>query len=203
MNNHVDNSSNEFEQFKNGSTDALQVLFSRYHEALFFYLLKLSGDRMVAASLVTDAFMTIWDRRDHIEDETHFKAYLYITARCKFISQIRKDNTRKKAEQVFASSADTSHNDTYESPEDRERMRIHAAAMLRQAIKKLPVQRRTVIYKLYFEGKKTFQVAMEMGLANQTILNHKAKALKFLRRELTGMEFLLVLAGLSLIRYGL
>ncbi|MBS1603544.1 MAG: hypothetical protein JST42_12815 [Bacteroidetes bacterium] len=72
MNNHVCNSSSEFDDFKNGSTEALQILFSRYHEVLFFYLLKLSDDRMVAASLVTDAFMTIWDRREHIEDEIHF-----------------------------------------------------------------------------------------------------------------------------------
>ena len=198
----MNNSSPEFEQFKKGSTEAFEKLFSRYHVTLFYYILKMCPDPMTAGPIVAEAFQIVWERRDHIEDEDHFIAYLYITVRCKYLSLLRSDNTRKKAEREFANTVDTSHNNIYESAEERERIKLNASAMLRQAIKKLPRQRRTVIYKLFFEGKTTSQIAREMGLAAQTVLNHKAKALDFLRKELTGMEFLVVLAGLLLIRYG-
>jgi len=62
-----------------------------------------------------------------------------------------------------------------------------------QEIDKLPRQRKTILRLYFFEQKSTSEIAEQMGLNSQTVLNHKAKALESLRKS--GMKFKWLLDG--------
>lgn len=188
------NNSNEFDKFRDGSQSAFRSLYNKYHSRLHQFIFKRCQDKQLAQHILLSIFLNAWDRRARFGDENEFLAYLYFAAACKCLVIQLDDQRRKTAENEWVRSSDTSCGDERE----KEMSRSHSIDMLWTAIMKLPPQQGTVIHKRMLEGKNFRQIAAEMKLAEQTVRNHHARALLFLRNELTGLEFLFLLVVLLL-----
>jgi RNA polymerase sigma-70 factor, ECF subfamily len=64
-----------------GDLAKLGVLFERYHEALFEFLSRMTGDRTAAEDLVQDIFVRILKYRATYRDGGRFETWLYRIAR--------------------------------------------------------------------------------------------------------------------------
>jgi len=53
---------------------------------------------------------------------------------------------------------------------------------LGEAIDKLPKQRKTILQLYFFGQKTTAEIAEQLNLNSQTVLNHKTRALEALRK---------------------
>ena len=60
-------------------------------------------------------------------------------------------------------------------------------------IEKLPRQRKAIVRLYFFEQKTASEIAEQLGLNSQTVLNHKSKALEPLRKS--GLKFKWLLEG--------
>jgi RNA polymerase sigma-70 factor (ECF subfamily) len=189
---------NEFEDFKNGSIHVFDLLFKVYHPRLYSYLYKICEEAYTSQDITFEAFRITWTRRHILQSEEHFVAYLFITAKCQYLAGMRKDQSRKRLENEWSHSQDN----FYSNPADRERLKTNAIAILRMVMETMPQQRRTVFYKLYFEGKTVKETSTDMGLAPQTVRNHHSLGRIYLRRKLTCLEFAFVMIGLFLYLYG-
>jgi RNA polymerase sigma factor (sigma-70 family) len=66
---------------REGSCEALELLFDRHHLALYEFFYQMTGNRAASESLVHEVFYRILTFRDTYRDEGQFKSWLYRIAR--------------------------------------------------------------------------------------------------------------------------
>jgi RNA polymerase sigma factor (sigma-70 family) len=73
--------------------------------------------------------------------------------------------------------------DDIEERVETERVKTMVLSHLSEEIKKLSTQRKKVLQFYFFENKSTSEIAEILGLATQTVLNHKTQAIAELRKQ--------------------
>ena len=77
-------------QLIEGSQDALAGLYDRHSEAVFVAALRVSGDRGIAAEVVQDTFLTLWDRAELFDPSRGaMPTWLLAIARHRAIDRLR------------------------------------------------------------------------------------------------------------------
>jgi RNA polymerase sigma-70 factor (ECF subfamily) len=74
-----------------------------------------------------------------------------------------------------------------EKTAETERVKANLLHDMYKEIEKLPKQRRKILRLYFFEQKSTTEIAEQMDLSPQTVLNHKTKAINSLRES--GLQF--------------
>jgi RNA polymerase sigma factor (sigma-70 family) len=64
-----------------GETDALTVLYRRHADGLFWFLLRLASDRMLAEEILQDTLLAIWRGADSFAGRAKVRTWLYGIAR--------------------------------------------------------------------------------------------------------------------------
>jgi RNA polymerase sigma-70 factor (ECF subfamily) len=173
--------SNLFGQFIEGSEDAFGIYYKRYNGNVYATLKKLCGDEAQAKDLTQEVFRKVWDSRRRFTDEDHLRNYLFRMTRCVFLMHRReqkKATAMEKDLRRMTAEIDDS--------EELVAMQKQVYAAVKDAMMKLPPQQKMVIELLMQGGLDVKAVAERLRLAPQTVRNHKAQALIFLRNELCG-----------------
>jgi RNA polymerase sigma-70 factor (ECF subfamily) len=77
-------------QLQAGSADAFTQLYQAYAERLYYNILSLVKDGSTAEELVQDIFARIWQKRETIQIDTNFGAYLFAASRNRVYDFFRK-----------------------------------------------------------------------------------------------------------------
>ena len=77
-------------RLKEGSERAFAGIYERYAGKIYQRLLNLLKDEDIADSLLQDVFLRIWERRELIDPEQPFKAYLFKIAENLVYDHFRK-----------------------------------------------------------------------------------------------------------------
>ena len=131
--------------------------------------------------------MKVWEKRENLKKESSLKSYLFTIAYHDICHIFRKKKIHEKFLNESGSSIDSSFN-----LEEQ----FEYKATLEQAdklIKLLPEKQRIIFIKSRKEGKSTKEIANEMKLAPGTVDNQISAALKFLRKNIPGNNFSLLL----------
>ena len=148
----------------------------------FFVTLCLFAERYViepemAADIVQESFVRLWQRRSRFEHLHQVKSFLYVSVRNLSLNEIKHKRVRvaycKQLE-----SGDPGHVFGEEIVEEE------SYRLLVQAIQKLPVQARRIML-LAMEGKTNKEIAEELGLSDGTVHSLKKTAYKRLREDLS------------------
>jgi RNA polymerase sigma-70 factor (ECF subfamily) len=116
----------------------------------------------------------------------HIKRWLYVIVRNESIDYLRL-RSRQRESHVEAAYLEAEPEDRYET----ERVKSTVFQNILDEIEKLPRQRKAILRLYFFEQKSTAEIAKQLGLHSQTVLNHKAKALESLRKSKTKFKWLL------------
>jgi RNA polymerase sigma factor (sigma-70 family) len=186
----------EFNEFRKGSEPAFQFFVDKLHSLLYQSIFTQCKDKKLTYHLMFKSFADAWDRRDTFENEGEFIIYLYFSAACQILRLKLDGENQLAAEREWTRSSES----TSGGEKEREIFKSETIDTLYVAMKKLPRRRREVMFKIYFEKKSIRQVAQEMNTTEQTVINQRGKALLFLRRKLSGLQFLFLLTGLLFIK---
>lgn len=177
-------------RLRQGDHAAFQQLYGIHAAAVFARIKRLVHRTEWTEELHQDVFMRIWEQRHRLEADTPFQAIVMRTAKSVAVDFYRKAiRDRQLQEQLVAVATegydplegDTIDEATYEA--------------LRAAIAKLPAQRQQVFTRIKLDGKSYQEVADELGISLSTVKDHMAKAMTFLRAELTQQQRMLLLIG--------
>lgn len=127
--------------------------------------------------LIANAYCKVFENREKMVDFHHANSWLFVCVRNKIIDKLRERRSYKNyvKETLYVEKGE---HDPFESTlEER-------FPLLRQAMKKLSFQRQMVMYYSFVEGLSPIQIARKIGLARQTVLNHRNEAIKFIRKEM-------------------
>ena len=121
-----------------------------------------------------------------MESFEHIKRWLYVIVRNEAIDHLRLKNRNRELAQDLLQSGDKE-----EQRVDLEMLRMNLLQSLREAIEQLPRQRKKILELYFFQHKTTAEIAEQMQLNSQTVLNHKTRALEALRKTVLMPDWLL------------
>ncbi len=167
------------EQIKNGNKGAFESVFKLHYSHLCSYANKFVLDIDAAEEIIQELFFQLWQKKDELDITTSFKSYLFRAAHNSSLNYIKHKNVQLKyKEQTLAEQQDISYEQTGSSEIKELQEKI------RQAIDKLPEERRKVFVMNRYDQLSYKEVAEKLNISVKTVENQIGKALKFLREEL-------------------
>jgi RNA polymerase sigma factor (sigma-70 family) len=174
--------------FREGDKHAFRWIHDQMVRPLTYFVENIIFSKTDAEDIVANAFYKLFHARTGMKSYEHIKRWLYVIVRNESIDYLRIKAKRKEShhdlaylEAGFVEQAET------------ERVKTMLLQSILEEIEKLPKQRKTILRLYFFEQKTTSEIADQLGLNSQTVLNHKAKALESLRKS--GLKFKWLLEG--------
>ena len=186
------------QQLIGGSEEALAGIYDRYAQAVFAVALRTSRDGSIAAEVVQDTFLALWNRAEQFDPERgSLPAWLTRIARNRAIDRLRA-NARHDRSSAFSSfdGNDADDGSTVEwlmasgevigaaSPDAEPETAMfdkETRAAIDDALSVLPPLERCVILLAYHAGLSHSEIASRLGWPLGTVKTRTRRALRHLR----------------------
>lgn len=179
---------------KSGDRSAFEKIYQTYSPRIFLNILKMVKSAEDAQEILQDVFIKVWEKRDLIDPEQAFKAYLFQISRFTVYNFIRKVNLDRKLKAYLSQE----HSELYTHIEEAIAYRESDRFIL-DAIEELPTQRKHIYKLCKLEGKSYAEVSNLLGISASTINDHIVKATKFLKERHTSFGAAMTLSAISLL----
>ncbi|RFS21776.1 RNA polymerase sigma-70 factor [Chitinophaga silvatica] len=178
----------EFElinSFQLGERKALHQVYALYQRTLCFFTEQLVEDTMAAEDIVSECFINAFEKKEDFPSLGQLKSYLFTAAKNKALNylkaQKRHDDIHHSIERVA---------DKFSENVENAYIKTEVMQMILREIEKLPPQCRQVVRLSIIDGKSAPEIAEELKMAYQTVLNQKAKGVSLLRIAILKNELL-------------
>lgn len=163
------------------SQSALSSLYLHYYKAIFRFVNLQINDIEDSEEIVSDIFLEIWARREHLLKVSNFDGYLYAIARNKIADHYRKNrhvftNVQEQHIDLFANTETTPENDLISK---------EIVASINAAINNLPNKNKLVFKLLREDRLKYGEVAKILDISIKTVESYITAATKKIREELS------------------
>jgi RNA polymerase sigma-70 factor (family 1) len=165
---------------KKGDAHAFDHVYSLYFKPLCYFAEKITGDGLNAEDIATESFVKLLQKNPDFETLHHLKSFLYTSTRNACYDQLRMQ--QKRHVQTHSELGYLA-----EKSEDETEHAIIMAEVLQAiytAIERLPNKYKRVVKLALIEGLNNDEIAVETGMAYQTVRNHKSEGIKLLRISL-------------------
>ncbi|MEJ2884126.1 RNA polymerase sigma factor [Pedobacter sp. GR22-6] len=166
---------NWIEAFRQGDEQALAYFFKLHYRSLCYFVTKMVQDDTEAEDIAAVAFVKLWERRQNFESSQSIKAFLFITCRNASLNYLKQLKRRTADQQEYIH-----HLEVIDAEVLNHVIESEFLNSLYQEVERLPEQCRKVFTMLYFEGRKTDEIAIAMDLSVKTVRNYKARAIEML-----------------------
>jgi RNA polymerase sigma-70 factor, ECF subfamily len=188
-------------QMIGGSQDALAALYDRHSSAVFAAAMRASGDRWIAAEVVQETFLALWDRAELFDPSRgSLPGWLARIARNRAIDRLRAAARRERAA-TFSSFARAGADDQsiaewltatgeligVAGPDPVPDIAVtdkETRAAIENALSSLDPTERRVIVLAYEGGLTQSQIAASLGWPIGTVKTRTRRALRHLRDRL-------------------
>jgi RNA polymerase sigma factor (sigma-70 family) len=155
---------NDFEQF-----------FRSHYQSYYFFALRFLEEEEASRDVVNDAMEYVYrNYHDSRVDSWEGYALSFIRSRC--IDLIRRRSVQRRYAEFYQAHAERLQASAAEETDER-------MEMLMAAIEELPEKTRQVLRECYLNKKKYREVALEMGISEESVHKHIVRALKKLREK--------------------
>ena len=172
--------------FREGNKDAFRLIYDQMVRPLTYFVENIIHSQADAEDIVANAFYKLYHARTALRSYEHVKRWLYVIVRNEAIDYLRA-KTRARENQHDIAYLESGVVEQAET----ERIKANLLQDIHKEIEKLPKQRKTIIRLYFFEQKSTTEIAEQMALSPQTVLNHKTKAIDSLRKSGLRVKWLL------------
>lgn len=170
---------------------AFTELYNRYWDKAFTVAMHRTADEDVAAEIVQDIFVSLWQRRATLQIKNGLATYLSASIKYKVINHLASQYKQQQHLVSLASSAPQTTDSTNDWLAEKELRRL-----LDEAINQLPPKCKMVFLMSREENKTYAEIANELGISEKTVEAHLSKALSSLRQSLKiSLPLLLLLLG--------
>ena len=166
---------------QSGNTEAFSILVDRYHLHLLNFIYRLTGNEQTVEDIGQEVFLSVYKsiRSFNVQRGVPFSAWLFITARNRCISELRKK--RARAVSMDASEFLPAHEKTPEqAASDEER---HSA--IHAALDQLPEPYKQTIL-LSLDGDSPEEIARTQKISRGTVKSRLSRARQKMKLLLNG-----------------
>lgn len=171
---------------QNGDTEAFNPLVYKYQQRIYNLIYRKVGDRETAKDLCQEVFLKAWQALPNFKGESVFYSWLYQIAVNRSIDFLRKrDRGKVLGLEELPQNADDTLQMTDLQPSPCEMLeRRELGHIIREAIRKLPLGQRNVIYLRHWEGLPIKEIASRLGKSESTVKTYLHHAHRKLRNIL-------------------
>lgn len=166
-----------------GNVRAFKKMMREYYRELVDFAYHYVDSSHLAKDVVQDVFANIWERRSRWSPDRSLKLYLYQSVKNEALKTLRDQKTERKYIRSYLEDKDTQK--IYpEKIEIADNQEFREAA--RKAIQSLP-ERARMTYQLHRRDGLTYsEIAQVMEVSNKTVESQMSRALRLLRKRLSG-----------------
>jgi RNA polymerase sigma-70 factor (ECF subfamily) len=182
------------EGLKRGDNWAYKHIYDQYYALLRQVASSFIKDDFLARAVVGDVIIHIFEKRETLDIHPPLRPYL---VRAVVNSCLNHLKLKQRKNEVKLPTTDISENSPLSTATASDcplttvmGKELHQEMVL--AIKRLPVECRTVFEKSRFEGKNYEAIATEMGISVNTVKYHIKNALSQLRKDLGSFSMLIL-----------
>lgn len=167
-------------RLKNGDVIAFDHIYELYSHKLFSFIFKILKNEAEVDDIVQEVFVKIWESRNKLDDYNFLNSYIFTIAYNNSIDLIRKRVSNNKYLEHLKYSASVNFTPTIISQIEYNELN----SQVQELIANLP-DRQKQVYLLHREEGLTYpEIAEQLGISKNTVENHMAKALKYLRQNM-------------------
>jgi len=171
-----------WDAFRGGSETALIFIYETYFDSLFSYGLRIAGDADLVEDAIQELFIDLVKHRDRINGTDSIKFYLFHCLRRKLHREASKWERKRDGLDVQPSFDFTLSHEQHliDKQIDEDKLK-----RLNDAVQKLSVRQKEIIYYFFYEELSYGQIQEMMGFESlKSTRNLLYKALAFLRESL-------------------
>lgn len=162
--------------FTEGSTDAFQLIYKRYHRTLYHFVKQLTDDTFEAEDIVAETFVKLWNLRSKFETEVNIKAFLYITARNASLNFLRyRSRQQENRKELYYLHKEEGFSEN-EIP-----LELQLLGLIQNTLDELPNRQQQIMRMILFEGLNDQEIAHRLNKNLRTVQNLKNIAVNYLR----------------------
>lgn len=171
---------------KSGSEKAFRMIMDNWYSRLFNFANGYLKNVEDSKEVLQDVFLSLWDHRAKLSEDTRLNAYLYTLTRNRCIDLIRKERLilqfRTDKQEEYRRL--TENFDALSDPILDEIFAMEMEVEMNRAVNKLPEQCRKVFILSRKNGLKNREISQTLELSEKTVESHLSKALKTIRQAL-------------------
>jgi RNA polymerase sigma-70 factor (ECF subfamily) len=171
--------------FQQGERKALHQVYALYQQMLCFFTAQLVADTMAAEDIVSECFIIAFQKKEDFPTLNQLKSFLFTAARNAALNYLKAQKRHDDIHHSIEQGADKFSIDV-----ENAYIRTEVIQLISLEIEKLPPQCRQVVRLAILEGKSAAEIAAELNMAYQTVLNQKAKGVALLRTVILKNELL-------------
>ncbi|MBB6501336.1 RNA polymerase sigma factor [Pedobacter cryoconitis] len=163
-------------KLREGDESAFIKIYNQYRSKVYTYSYQLSKSTVTAEETVQEVFIKIWHKREQLNTELSFSAYIKKITLNHVLNHLKKvARERALQEQVF-NNIETSSNKTEDRILEKELRKIYE-----EAIERLPQQKK-LIYQMSRKDELSHdEIARQLNISKNTVKNHMVEATRSIR----------------------
>ncbi|WP_195450268.1 RNA polymerase sigma-70 factor [Bacteroides nordii] len=178
-----------------GSYSDFNRLYDLYADRLYGFAYNLTHSSEMAEEIVQEVFLKIWQMREHLSPEYSFRSFLFTIAKNKFLNDLRNRLTLLSYDEYI-----TQLDDATERGENSTESEFNFNELNEQVLQskdKLSKRQKMIFEMSKEEGLSNQEIALKLGISEQSVRNQLSSALKVLREELIKIGFSFALFFMS------
>lgn len=165
--------------FRKRDEGAVKQLYSLHYRPLCYFADQLLHNQEEAEDIAIDSFLKLLNKKEEFGSLKEIKQFLFTTTKNACFDELRRKKRRNFDHQMISFLTDPE-----EQTGNRELIAAKVLQVIYAEVENLPQQTKLVFQAIFFDGKSTGEIAQEMGVSPQTVLNQKSRALQILRTKL-------------------
>lgn len=164
---------------KNGNEEAFHQLYDIWCGKLYNFALRISNsDSCLSEEIVQDVFTHIWERRENLDENKQFGAYLCTITKNRLLNHYKHQMIQAIYNSIIKKRNETSNitNDSI----DFQFLNEYIHGLINQ----LPPARRNVFILSREKSLSNKEIAQKLNISENTVEGHLSKALKFIREQI-------------------
>lgn len=163
-------------RLKAGEEAAFILIYNQYRSKIYSYALQLSKASDIAEEIVQEVFIRLWQKREQINVELPFQAYLKKITLNHILNHLKRVARNQALQEAVFQQISTSSNRTEEQLMEKELRKIY-----HEAISQLPPQKK-IIYQLSRNEELSHEeISKKLKISKNTVKNHMVEATRFIR----------------------
>lgn len=172
---------------KRGDKPAYTEIYHRYKKPLYSFLWKRTQDRELIIDILQDVFLSVWDKRENINFEKSLSGYLFSSVRNRLLDAIAHEKVQQRYIDSFYNFINLS-----EASADTLIRSKEMSAIIAKEISALPPRTREVFELSRHSNLSRREIALQLGISEQTVKSHMFNALKILKLKLGSLMFFIL-----------
>jgi len=172
-------------QIAGGDEQAFRVFFDLYRKRFYAVAFKMTRSDSLAQEIVQEIFMKIWQNRSMLPELINPESYFFTCLYRRIFRHYKKLALERKLLQVIAESPG------FQNITDETVIANESEKLIRMALAKLPPQQQLVFKMSKQDGLSRKQIAEKLQISPNTVRNHLAHAIQFIKADIRTAIFIL------------